>query len=75
MKQMILSTDYAIKLSRLGYWTRYGSDGKLHLIHRSEFRRGARGMCGHIASRRDYEHKYPLCEKCMAAFIKEQENV
>jgi len=61
------------KLAELGYWTRYGGDGQLHIIRRSEFRRGAQACCGATASRRDYHAAKPACDACMKICMAEIE--
>lgn len=62
------------KLAQLGYWTRYGGDGQLHIIprnHRQSISRGERGLCGQTASRRDYKNEKPSCTECMQLCMNE----
>ena len=60
-----LKPEIVKKMSQLGYWTLYGKGGVLHIIRRSEFRRGARAMCGATASKRDYHFDKEPCPECM----------
>lgn len=62
---MALKFETVKKLSQLGYWVRYGGDGHLHIIRRSEFSRGARALCGATASKRDYHFEKEPCPECM----------
>jgi hypothetical protein len=54
----------AQKLHLAGYRVRYGSDGYDHLIPIHLFKRGAKALCGHTASKWDYDETKPVCPKC-----------
>ena len=59
-------------LANLGYVTRYGGDGKAHiLIKRAPWGkpgRGQRALCGATASRLDLHHEKPICNECAHKF-------
>lgn len=69
-----MDIDTAKNLSRLGYWTLYSGDGKLHILRRNArgaVSRGERALCGCTARRRDYRHEKPSCPDCLRTCMAE----
>lgn len=64
-----MRNDTAKKLFNAGYRARFGSDGYDHLIPNCLFKRGARALCGHTASRRDYGQEKKICPECMKRIL------
>lgn len=70
---MELFTNERIKtLSRMGYWTLYGKDGKVHIVPRNQrgfVTRGTPALCGKSASKHGYENIKPACLQCIEKFV------
>lgn len=64
-----MRNDTAKKLFDAGYRARYGSDGYDHVIPNCLFKRGARAVCGHTASRLDCGQEKPICPECMKQIL------
>ena len=73
-----INGETAVALRKLGYTTKYGGDGHLHILPIAGGKwgkagRGQRGLCGATASRLDLHHEKPICDACAKrmAFQKE----